>query len=57
MTKRREVVRLLEINGFVNEGGKRHDKFKHQDGRWTEVPRHREIDNYLVEVIKKQVGL
>jgi len=57
MVKRRDVVRLLESNGFINRGGKRHDKFKHPDGRWTEVERHKEVDDMLFERIKKQAGL
>ena len=57
MTKRRVVTTLLETNGFVNKGGARHDKYVHPDGRWTSVPRHRDIDEMLVKEIKKQAGL
>ena len=57
MTKRRDVIRYLERNGFENKGGAKHDRFEHDDGRWTEVPRHREIEDILFKKIKKQVGL
>jgi mRNA interferase HicA len=57
MTKRKDVVGLLEGKGFINKGGTNHDKFEHQDGRWTAVPRHREIPEATVRKIKKQAGL
>jgi mRNA interferase HicA len=57
MTKRRDVVSLLEANGFINRGGTNHDKFVHPDGRWTEVARHREISKWTFEEIKKQARL
>ena len=52
MVKRREVVRFFQHNGFKNEGGTNHDKFRHPDGR-----RHSEISNQQFEVMKKQAGL
>jgi mRNA interferase HicA len=57
MTKRRDVVRPLVSNGFINKGGANHDKYVHPDGRWTEVERHGEIPDLLVKKIKKQAGL
>lgn len=57
MTKRRDVVRLLESNGFVSKGGTNHERFQHPDGRSTVVPRHREIKETMFKVIKKQAGL
>lgn len=57
MTKRRDVVRLLEAHGFVSEGGTKHETFVHPDGRMTRVPRHREVDEGLFRLIKKQAGL
>ena len=57
MVKRRQVVRLLERNGFVNKGGANHDRFEHPDGRWTTVERHREIEEPMFKLIKKQAGL
>jgi predicted RNA binding protein YcfA (HicA-like mRNA interferase family) len=55
--KRRDVVRVLEANGFINRGGARHDRYTHPDGRWTEVPRHKEIAEWTYRMIKKQAGL
>lgn len=56
MTKRRDIVRLLEKNGFVNIGGRNHDVFV-KTGFRTAVPRHREIDDALCDRILKQAGL
>lgn len=57
MTKYRDVVRMLEGHGFVNKGGAKHDTFVHRDGRIARVPRHREIDDSLVRLIRKQAGI
>ncbi|MCL2807011.1 MAG: type II toxin-antitoxin system HicA family toxin [Coriobacteriia bacterium] len=57
MVKRREVVKFFQGHGFVNKGGSKHDKVKHPDGRWTEIPRHTEINDLLFEQMKKQAGL
>ena len=57
MVKHREVVEYFERNGFVNEGGAKHDVLKHPDGRRTTLKRQREIDNVMFEVMKKQAGL
>ena len=57
MVKRREVVRFFRQNGFKNEGGTNHDKFRHPDGRRTVIERHSEISNQQFEVMKKQAGL
>lgn len=57
MVKRKEVVRFFRQNGFKNEGGTNHDKFRHPDGRRTVIERHSEISNQQFEVTKKQAGL
>lgn len=57
MTKRRDVVRLLEENGFSSRGGTNHEKFVHLDGRRTVVPRHSNVDDDLFKAIKRQAGL
>ena len=56
MTKRRDIVKLLEENGFENKGGTNHDLFV-KGKRTTVVPRHREIDENMFRKIKKQAGL
>ena len=56
MTKRRDVIRLLEMNGFTNIGGRRHDVFVKKELR-TIVPRHKEISERTFKEIKKQAGL
>ena len=57
MTKRRDLVRILEREGFVNKSGARHDKFVHPDGRVAEVPRHREIKNNMARIILREAGI
>lgn len=56
MTKRRDLVRLLELNGFVSKGGAKHEVFS-KPGYRTAVPRHREISDEMAKRIKKQAGL
>ncbi|MCL1916647.1 MAG: type II toxin-antitoxin system HicA family toxin [Desulfovibrionaceae bacterium] len=36
-----ELVKRLEKAGFVNKGGRNHDKLVHPDGRVTVVHRHK----------------
>ncbi|WP_165173472.1 MULTISPECIES: type II toxin-antitoxin system HicA family toxin [unclassified Adlercreutzia] len=56
MTKRRDVVRLLEQNGFWSKGGAKHEKFT--NGKVTVlVKRHREIEDETFERIKRQAGI
>ena len=49
MTKRRDLVRLLLRNGFTPDGGTKHERFSHPDGRKATVPRHREIPDEMAE--------
>ncbi len=57
MTKRRDLVRILKSNGFEEAGGANHDRYEHPDGRYTYVPRHREVKTHLAAVILKQAGI
>lgn len=57
MVKRRDVIRFLEQNGFFRDGGTNHDKYIDGKGHITFVPRHREIDNYTFNDIKRQMRL
>lgn len=56
MVNRRQVVKFFTSHGFVNKGGTRHDRYEHPDGRWTVIERHKEINDRLFELMKKQVG-
>ncbi len=56
MVKRREVVKFLRSHGFESDNGKNHEHFV-KGGRFTQVPRHREISEEMFEKIKKQAGL
>lgn len=51
------MVKLLEENGFISQGGTKHEMFVHPDGRMTRVARHREIADEMFKIIKKQAGL
>lgn len=57
MTKRRDLVRLLEDAGFRSDRGTRHEKFEHDDGRSVYVPRHGEIPYSTARGILKEAGL
>ena len=56
MTKRRDVVRLLEENGFKKAHGTNHEKFV-KGGHTVAIPRHKEIKENTFKEIKKQAGL
>ncbi|HNZ28149.1 MAG TPA: type II toxin-antitoxin system HicA family toxin [Spirochaetota bacterium] len=57
--KRKEFVKFLEKNGCVLlRNGSRHDVYLNKsNGKQQPVPRHSEIDNILVNHIKKYLGL
>ncbi|OUO60415.1 hypothetical protein B5F73_03770 [Olsenella sp. An270] len=57
LTKRRDVVRLLEAYGFHAEGGTKHERFRHADGREVWVPRHREILEFTFKSILRDAGI
>ena len=51
----RELIQRLEKAGFVNKGGKSHDKLSHPDGRVTVVHRHKgDIPLGTLKAIEKQ---
>lgn len=56
MVKRRDVIRILEQNGFKKVGGTKHDKYQ-KGNRVTSVPRHREIKNTTFKQIMRETGL
>lgn len=53
MVKKREVDKWLKARGFKNVGGAKHDKYVHPDGRFTEIPRHGDVKDFLFRRIKK----
>ena len=57
MTKRRDVVRLLEAYGFHSEGGTKHERFRHADGREVWVPRLRETLEFTFKSILRDAGI
>lgn len=57
MTKRRDLVRLLVRDGFAPDGGTKHERFSHPDGREASVPRHREIRALTARPILAQASI
>lgn len=57
--KRRELIAELERRGCVfHRHGKRHDIYRNpQTGGKAPVPRHTEIKETLVRLIRRQLGL
>ncbi|HEX2164133.1 MAG TPA: type II toxin-antitoxin system HicA family toxin [Thermoanaerobaculia bacterium] len=57
--KRAALLRELRRAGCVlDRHGSRHDLYSNPaNGRKAPVPRHREIKESLVEIIRKQLGL
>ena len=57
--KRQALVWELEAAGCVlDRHGKRHDIFRNlANGRQAPVPRHREVADTLVAIIRKQLAL
>lgn len=51
----RELINRLEQAGFINKGGRNHDKLVHADGRVTVVHRHKgDIPFGTLKAIEKQ---
>jgi len=55
--KRQKIAAALTAAGFDCIGGKRHDKFQHEDGRITVLGRHPDIPENTVRLIEKQTGV
>lgn len=54
----RELIKKLEAEGFVNQGGTNHDKLVHPDGRKTVVHRHKgDIPLGTLKAIARQTGI
>jgi predicted RNA binding protein YcfA (HicA-like mRNA interferase family) len=50
-----ELIKRLEKAGFVNIGGRNHDKLAHPDGRITVIHRHKgDIPFGTLKAIEKQ---
>ena len=54
--KRRDLIKLLERNGFVFRRHGKHDTYYRGEER-EEIPNHREIDEDLAKLIIKRRGL
>lgn len=56
MTKRRDLVRILEAGGFWSLGGTKHERFTNGIVV-VQVKRHREIEDETAKRILKAAGL
>lgn len=55
--KRKDLIRLLEKNGWrLNREGGNHTVYS-KDGQMEPIPRHNEIKEYLAKSIIKRLGL
>ena len=57
MTKRRDIVKALEAEGFVSKGGSNHEAWLHADGRRTVLGRHKDIPLHTARLIAKQAKI
>lgn len=57
--KRRDLIRHLELHGcqLLREGAKHSLYFNPANNQTTSVPRHREINEFLVRKICRDVGI
>jgi len=57
--KRKEFIKeLVKAGCYLKRHGSKHDIYVNpKNGRKAPVPRHAEIKNTLIELIKKQLGL
>ena len=55
--KRKDLIRLLEENGWhLERNGSNHDIYK-KDDQTEAVPRHREVEEILAKAIIRRRGL
>jgi len=57
--KRKQFIKYLNQHncGFTKHG-KKHDKYQNaKNGKKTVIPRHSELDDYLCELICKQLDI
>ena len=57
MALRRKLIAKLKEAGFYSVGGTKHEKFIHENGKYTSVPRHKEIKESLYKLILKQANI
>lgn len=57
--KRKDVIRYLEKNGcdFLREGANHTVYVNRREKKVTTIPRHKEIDDFLVSKICKDLGI
>lgn len=54
MTSKEIINKLIEA-GFINKGGRKHDKLVHPDGRITVIHRHQgDLPTGTLKAIEKQ---
>lgn len=55
-TNRKSIVDRLRSEGWINEGGSKHDLYRHPDKGITTVPRHKELTPGVARSIGKAAG-
>ncbi|KPF78913.1 hypothetical protein IP78_10345 [Brevundimonas sp. AAP58] len=56
-TNRRRVIDRLNADGWINEGGKGHDLYRHtKSGAVVVVPRHRDLSPGVARQIARTAG-
>jgi predicted RNA binding protein YcfA (HicA-like mRNA interferase family) len=57
-TNTRKVIARLKREGWIDQGGGRHDKFEHPEkpGVTLIIPRHRELSPGVARDIAKKAG-
>lgn len=56
ITNRRQIVKLLEAQGWTSVGGGEHENFEKPGHRQVQVPRHRELSLGVARTIAKEAG-
>lgn len=55
-TNRKAIIDRLKIEGWVNEGGSKHDLYRHPTKGVAIVPRHRVLTPVVARSIAKAAG-
>ncbi|HET9137477.1 MAG TPA: type II toxin-antitoxin system HicA family toxin [Candidatus Kapabacteria bacterium] len=57
--KRKELIRLIEQEGcrWLREGGRHTVYFNPENKKTSTIPRHSEVDDFLVKKIAKDLGI
>ena len=57
MALREKFIAKRRKAGFHSVGGTKHEKFKHEDGRYALVPRHKNLNDFTCKRILKDAKI